>query len=358
QSVEPGICREYPIRVAYSPLNGTGREPVLRIMRDIGVSEVCVVAEQEMPDGDFPTCTYPNPETKEALALGLKLAEEKRADLLIATDPDCDRAGVAFRDRDGGYRILSGNEIGVLLLWYICSRRFAKGTLPKGAVAVESLVSTELAGEIARAYEVEMRRVLTGFKYIGEQILRLEEKGEEERFIFGFEESCGYLSGSYVRDKDAVNASLLLCELASRLKVEGTTAPELMESLFEKYGYYLSRVESFEFAGLDGKEKMARVMSGLHENPPREIAGFRVLCLSDYKTGLKTDRAKGAQEEIDLPSSDMVEFSLEGGASLIIRPSGTEPKMKAYMTAKEKTEAASLVVLESLSSAVKELLGF
>ncbi len=357
QSVEPGICKKHPIRVVYSPLNGTGNEPVRRIMSDLGVSEVFVVGEQEKPDGDFPTCPYPNPETREALALGLKLAEQKQADVFIATDPDADRAGVAFRCADGSYRILTGNEIGALLLWFVCSRRTENGTMPKNPVAVESIVSTELAGDIARSCGVEMRRVLTGFKYIGEQILRLEEKGEQDRFIFGFEESCGYLAGSYVRDKDAVLASLLLCEFTAWLKGEGMSAEQLLESLFEKYGYYKNKVESFEFAGLDGKERMSAVMQALHSEPPREIEGLAVTTVGDYQTQIIRDLKSGADAPTGLPQSDAVEFILEGGASVMVRPSGTEPKMKVYLTAKESSEAASDAMLERLSGAVKGLLG-
>ena len=356
QQVNPGICAAHPIKLVYSPLNGTGNEPVRRVLADIGVKDIAVVAEQEMPDGNFPTCTYPNPETKEALRLGLALCEQEKPDLFIATDPDADRIGVAVKDKEE-YKILSGNEVGVLLLDYIIKARKATGSMPSGPVAVESIVSTPLAAEIARRNGVEMRVVLTGFKYIGEQILHLEQAGETERFIFGFEESCGYLAGGYVRDKDAVFASMLMCEMTAYYKSQGTTPCEVLEKLYEEYGYYRNRVLNFAFAGLDGPAKMAKVMDDLFAAPPAAVAGRKVEQVLDYRAGTRTDVLTGARESLGLPSALVCELRLAGGAAVIVRPSGTEPKMKLYMTAKENTAAGSEQTLDEVAADMKALLG-
>lgn len=357
QSVNPGICEKYPISVVYSPLNGTGNEPVRRILADIGVKTVYIVGAQELPDGDFPTCSYPNPETREALMLGLELSEIKKPDLFVATDPDADRVGVAFPNAEGKYTILSGNEIGVLMLDYICRSRTANGTMPKSPVAVESIVSTALARDVANGYGVEMITVLTGFKYIGEQILLLEHKGEQQRFIFGFEESCGYLAGSYVRDKDAVFAAMTLAEMCSYYKSKETTPIEVLEEIYKTYGYYRSKVVSFEFAGLDGKDKMAQVMEKLYENAPKSLAGFDVTCISDFKRCVRRSLLMGTETQIELPSADVIEFTLENGATVMVRPSGTEPKMKLYLSAKESSAAESDELLGKLLGATKKLLG-
>jgi phosphoglucomutase len=290
---------------------------VRAILKKLGMEDVTVVPEQENPDGNFPTCPYPNPEKREALELGLKLCEKEQADLLLATDPDADRVAVAAKTA-GGYQILSGNEIGVLLLDYIATARKAKETMPQNPVAVKSIVSTKLADAVAKEHGVELVSVLTGFKFIGEVILGLEQKGEENRFIFGFEESCGYLTGGYVRDKDAVDASLILVEAASALKKRGQTLPGRLNEIYEKHGIYLNRVESFAFEGASGKDKMTRIMASLHENPPEELAGARVVTVKDYLKG------------IDLPKADVIEFGLENRCSIIIRPSGTEPNIKIY----------------------------
>lgn len=356
QQVNPGVCAAHPIKLVYSPLNGTGNEPVRRVLADIGVKDVAVVAEQEMPDGNFPTCTYPNPETKEALRLGLALCEKEQPDLFIATDPDADRIGVAVRD-GGGYTILSGNEVGVLLLDYIIKARKGAGNMPERPVAVESIVSTPLAAEIARRNGVEMRVVLTGFKYIGEQILHLEQAGETGRFIFGFEESCGYLAGGYVRDKDAVFAAMLVCEMTAYYKSLGTTPREVLESLYAEYGYYRNRVLNFAFEGLEGPAKMAAVMDGLFAAPPAQVAGRKVMQVLDYRAGTATDTATGKSEKIGLPAATVCELRLDGGAAVIVRPSGTEPKMKLYMTAKENTAAGSERTLDEIAAQMEELLG-
>ncbi|MEG1268505.1 MAG: phospho-sugar mutase [Oscillospiraceae bacterium] len=357
QQINAGICKKYPVKLVYSPLNGTGNKPVRRILSEIGVSEISIVREQELPDGNFPTCTYPNPETKEALKLGLELCEKEKPDMFIATDPDADRVGVAFKNAGGGYTILSGNEIGVLLLDYIIKARRALNTMPKNPVAVESIVSTAMAADIARKNGVEMRTVLTGFKYIGEQILHLERQGQEQRFIFGFEESCGYLSGSYVRDKDAVFAAMILCEMTSFYKSKNTSPIAVLDALYEEYGYYRHRVLNFEFGGIDGQQQMAAVMDKLFANNPKKIAGFEVCAVSDYKAGVKKDTATGKSVRIELPEATAIEFELDNGASVMVRPSGTEPKMKLYMTAKEKTEKQSQEVLSALADDMKELLG-
>ncbi|MEA4911231.1 MAG: phospho-sugar mutase [Oscillospiraceae bacterium] len=350
------VCEAYPIRIVYSPLNGTGNEPVRRIFEELGLSDVFVVEQQEKPDGDFPTCPYPNPETKEALALGLALCEEKKPDLFIATDPDADRVGVAFRERDGGYRILSGNEVGVLLLNYIIEARTANCTMPRDPVAVKSIVSTGLADEIAKRGGVEMITVLTGFKYIGEQILFLEQKGEADRFIFGFEESCGYLAGSYVRDKDAVLAAMLLCEMTSYYKARNKTPLDVLSELYETYGYYVHKVVNAEFAGIDGAAQMQSVMGRLYAHYPEAIAGWRVTSAANYKTRVRRSLTLGTESPIALPSADVVEFLLENGATVMVRPSGTEPKMKLYLSAREKSLEESRAVIDKLAVGAKELI--
>lgn len=350
-------CEAYPISVVYSPLNGTGNEPVRRIMDELGISDVYVVKEQELPDGNFPTCTYPNPETKEALALGLKLCEEKKPDLFIATDPDADRVGVAFKEEDGSFRILTGNEVGALLLNYIIEARTKNNTMPKNPVAVKSIVSTALADEIAKKGGVELRTVLTGFKYIGEQILFLEQAGESERFIFGFEESCGYLAGSYVRDKDAVLATMLLCEMTSYYKSKGKTVLEVLKELYETYGYYMNRVINKEFPGINGAAEMKAVMDRLYSSYPEKIGGLLVTSAVDYKQRVKKSITLGTESPINLPEADVIEFLLENGASVMIRPSGTEPKMKVYMSVNEKTAEESEKVLAKLEKSAKTIIG-
>ncbi|MEA5051569.1 MAG: phospho-sugar mutase [Oscillospiraceae bacterium] len=349
------VCEAYPIRVVYSPLNGTGNEPVRRIFEELGVNDVFVVAEQEQPDGSFPTCPYPNPETREALALGLSLCEQKKPDLFIATDPDADRVGVAFRERDGSFRILTGNEVGALLLHYIIEARRANRTMPEHPVAVKSIVSTGLADEIAKRGGVEMITVLTGFKYIGEQILFLEQKGEADRFIFGFEESCGYLAGSYVRDKDAVLASMLLCEMTSYYKSMNKTPLDVLSEIYETYGYYVHKVVNAEFAGLDGAARMQAVMDRLYAAYPADIGGWVVTAATDYKARVRRSLTFGTESPVTLPPADVIEFLLENGATVMVRPSGTEPKMKIYLSAKEKTLAESQAVIEKLAASAQEL---
>ena len=343
--VRPGLCKTAGLKLVYSPLNGSGLLPVTRILNDIGIDDITIVPEQKYPDGNFPTCPYPNPEIFEALELGLKLAAETGADLMLATDPDADRVGIAMKCPDGTYELVSGNEVGVLLLDYICEGRMEKGTMPKNAVAVKSLVSTPLADAVAANYGVEMRNVLTGFKWIGDQIARLENAGEVERFILGFEESYGYLAGPYVRDKDAVVGSMLICEMAAYLRSIGSSIKERLESIYAKYGRYLNKVDSFEFPGLSGMDKMAGIMSSLRENPLTEIGGYKVVKAVDYKDTAATG----------LPAANVLVYTLEGGAAVIVRPSGTEPKIKTYFTTLGKDLAEAEAQKAVLAAALKPL---
>ena len=315
------------LSVVYTPLNGSGLECVTRILGRIGVKDVTVVPEQEHPDGHFPTCPYPNPEEREAMLRGLELCEKLHPDLLLGTDPDCDRMGSAVPEGDG-YRLLTGNEMGVLLLDYICRRRLEMGTMPEKPVAVTTIVSTDMADAVAAEYGVELRRVLTGFKFIGEQIGLLEAEGHGERFLFGFEESYGYLSGSHVRDKDAVNASMLCCEMAAWYKKQGMTLADAIRALYEKHGYTCCAVKSFAFEGEGGMERMAAVMDSLRAAPPAEIAGRAVTGRTDYQTG------EGVA--LELPRSNVLEYRMDG-AKLIVRPSGTEPKIKVYLSARAES---------------------
>ena len=346
RSVRPGLCRTAGLKLVYSPLNGSGLVPVTRVLHDIGITDITIVPEQEYPDGNFPTCPYPNPEIFEALRLGLELAEKSGADLMLATDPDADRVGIAIRCPDGTYELVSGNEVGVLLLDYICQGRIEKGTMPKNPVAVKSLVSTPLADKVAAHYGVEMRNVLTGFKWIGDQIARLEAAGEVDRFILGFEESYGYLAGSYVRDKDAIVGSMLICEMAAYYRSIGSSIKQRLEEIYAQYGRYLNKVDSFEFPGLSGMDKMAGIMSGLRQNPPKEIGGYKVEKVTDYQNTAETG----------LPAANVLVYALDGGATVIVRPSGTEPKIKTYFTTLGKTLAEAEAQKEALAAALKPIL--
>ena len=346
RSVRPGLCKTAGLKLVYSPLNGSGLVPVTRILHDIGIDDITIVPEQQYPDGNFPTCPYPNPEIFEALRLGLELAEKTGADLMLATDPDADRVGIAIRCPDGSYQLVSGNEVGVLLLDYICAGRIEKGTMPNNPVAVKSLVSTPLADAVAKSYGVEMRNVLTGFKWIGDQIARLEAAGEVDRFIFGFEESYGYLAGPYVRDKDAIIGSMLICEMAAYYRSIGSSIKERLEAIYAKFGRYLNKTDSFEFPGLSGMDKMADIMRTLRQNPPKEIAGYAVTHVTDYEK----------PEQTGLPAANVLVYALEGGATVVIRPSGTEPKIKAYFTTLGKNLEEAQAQKDTLASAVKLIL--
>ena len=346
RSVRPGLCKTAGLKLVYSPLNGSGLVPVTRVLRDIGIDDITIVPEQQYPDGNFPTCPYPNPEIFEALRLGLELAKKSGADLMLATDPDADRVGIAIKCPDGTYELVSGNEVGVLLLDYICQGRIEKGTMPKNAVAVKSIVSTPLADAVAANYGVEMRSVLTGFKWIGDQIAGLEANGEVDRFIFGFEESYGYLAGPYVRDKDAIIGSMLICEMAAYYRSIGSSIKERLEAIYAKYGRYLNKVDSYEFPGLSGMDKMAGIMETLRNDPPAEIGGYKVVKVTDYKK----------PEETGLPAANVLIYALEGGATVVVRPSGTEPKIKTYFTTLGKDLAEAEAQKETLAAALKPIL--
>lgn len=345
QSVRPGLCKTAGLKLVYSPLNGSGLVPVTRVLGDIGITDITIVPEQQYPDGNFPTCPYPNPEIREALALGLALAEKSGADLMLATDPDADRVGIAVRCKDGSYQLLSGNEVGVLLLDYICKGRTENGTMPKAPVCVKSIVSTPLADVVAAHYGVECRNVLTGFKWIGDQIAGLEAAGEVERFIFGFEESYGYLSGAHVRDKDAVNATLLVCEAAAWYAQQGKTLLDAIEALYKEFGYFRNALCSFAFEGESGMHIMQNLMKNLRANTPAEIASYKVDSAVDYDT-----------DGTGLPRANVLEYHLAGGHKLMVRPSGTEPKIKVYLSAVGGSEAAADAVNAALAKAAADMM--
>ena len=344
------------LNVVYTPLHGAGNKPVRAILKKIGVTNVNVVPEQELPDGNFPTAPYPNPEIRQAFECALKLAEKVNPDLLLATDPDSDRVGIAIPE-NGEYKLLSGNDVGALLLNYILERRTANGTLPKDPIAVKTIVSTELCGKIAENYGCELKNVLTGFKFIGEQVLLLEEKGEENRFLFGFEESYGYLSGSFVRDKDAVIASMLICEMTAYYKSVGKNLLEVLRDLYEKYGYFYSVQKSFTFEGQVGMQKIKSIMEELHDAPPAEIDGNKVVCVKDYEISVSRNLVTGESEAITLPKSNVVGFEFSDGSSFIVRPSGTEPKIKFYINALGSDAASAEAKINQLVAAGTKLLG-
>lgn len=359
RSIHPELLREVPLKVVYTPLNGAGNQPVRKLLSQMGVEDIHVVKEQELPNGEFPTCPYPNPEIREALSLGLRDCEKLNADLLIATDPDCDRMGIAVRDsKTGGYQLLSGNETGVLMFEYICRERTNMGTMPKKAVAVKTVVSTDLTRKIAEHYGVDLKNVLTGFKYIGEQIGILEEKGEEDRFIFGFEESYGYLAGSYVRDKDGVIAAMLVYEVAAFYHKQGKTLLDALKNIYETYGVYRQSTVSFLCEGESGMEKMAQIMEDIRSNPPKSIGNLPVISWTDYSTSVMENLKSGEKETISLPKSNILEFELEQGARVILRPSGTEPKLKVYYTAQGETTQEAEKVEKNLQDDFTKKLGF
>ncbi len=343
EAVAPEMLRNAGLNVVYTPLCGTGNEPVREILRRLNVN-VNVVTVQEKPDGDFKTCEYPNPETDAALAESYKVADKVPCDVILGTDPDCDRVAIAVKS-EGGYCKLTGNELGCLLLDYILNACKANNKIPEGAITVRSIVSSPLADRIAQSYGVTMKAVLTGFKYIGGEILSLEEKGQEHRFLFGFEESCGYLKGTYARDKDAVVASMLVCEMAAYLKTQGKTILDALKALYETHGQFLSKVQSIELKGSDAMEKAAKMMSDLREKIPESIGGAAVTVVRDYAARKEKNVVTGDEAPIMLPSSNVLEFILGEQGSVIARPSGTEPKVKFYYTAvgKTKEEAQSLL---------------
>ena len=346
RQVRPGLAKTSGLKLVYSPLNGTGLVPVTHVLRDIGITDVTIVPEQEYPNGYFTTCSYPNPEIFAALEKGLQLAEQAGADLMLATDPDADRVGIAMKCPDGSYELVTGNEMGVLLLDYICAGRIEKGTMPKHPVAVMSIVSTPLADKVAAHYGVELRHVLTGFKWIGDQIAGLEKNGEEDRFIFGFEESYGYLAGTYVRDKDAVVSSMLICEMAAYYRSIGSSIKQRLEEIYQQYGRYYNQVDAFSFPGLSGMEKMAGIMEKLRKNPPSSFAGKAVTKVTDYAESEKTG----------LPKANVLIYTLDDDSTVVVRPSGTEPKIKTYFTTLGKNLAEAKAEKDKLAEAVKPLL--
>lgn len=357
QGVHTDLVADSGLKVVYTPLNGTGNKPVRAILKKIGIKEVTVVPEQENPDGNFPTCPFPNPEIKEALAKGLELCKTVKPDLLLATDPDCDRVGIAVPDPDGNYVLFSGNEVGAMLLKYICQERTALGTMPEKPVAVKTIVTTDICKKIAAEYGVELREVLTGFKFIGEQIGFLEKDGEDSRYIFGFEESYGYLAGSYVRDKDAVVGSMLICEMAAFYRTKGISLLEAREAMYKEYGNYVHSQSSFQCEGASGMERMKEIMKNLRTNGPKAIGGLNVLSTADYVASEET-AADGTKTVLTLPKSDVLAFNLENGASVIIRPSGTEPKIKAYYTTIGETREDAEKLRDVISEDFKSILGF
>lgn len=332
--------------IVYSPLNGTGRKPVMRVLSESGYTNICLVKEQEQPDGNFPTCPYPNPEVKEAMDLGIQYAKKQKAELLLATDPDCDRLGIAVKDRKGEYQLLSGDELGILLLDYICFRRTQMGNMPKHPIVMKTIVTTDIAERIARDYGVTMMNVLTGFKFIGEKIGYLEQRDQLDSFLFGLEESYGYLSGTYVRDKDGVNAAFLTCEMFAYYRAQGIGLYEKLMELYERYGYCMNTQHCFHFGGIDGQKKMEHIMDQFRKGR-KEFAGKRVIKCMDYAKGLD-----------DLPRSNVLKFLLEDNGSITIRPSGTEPKLKIYLSicgeSFEEAEKIEKRVAEELERVIYE----
>lgn len=343
-NLTPEQIANAPLKLVYTPLNGTGLIPVTTVLNKVGVTDITVVPEQRDPDGDFPTCPYPNPEIREAMQKGIDLCQEVKPDLLLATDPDADRVGVACADGDD-YTLLTGNEMGVLLLDYICKMRAERGEDLSRKVAVTTIVSSAMVDALAEEYGFELRRCLTGFKYIGDIITGLSDAGEVDRFIFGFEESYGYLSGDHVRDKDAVNASMLICQMAQYYKLQGLNLVQAMRALYEKYGYYHNKTVSLSYPGADGAAKMAGIMKALRAEAPSEIAGAKVEAVVDYATCVN-----------GLPAADVIEFDLEGGNKAIVRPSGTEPKIKLYIFAKGEDAAAADALIAAIEEDGRKLL--
>lgn len=357
QQINEGICKGADLKVVYTPLNGTGNKLVRRVLGEIGVEDIKIVKEQEMPDGNFTTCPYPNPEIKEALQKGLELCEVEKPDLLLATDPDADRVGIAVIDSDGSYRLLTGNETGIMLTDYILSNRKRLGTLPEKPIIVKTIVTSIMIDRLCEKYGCELKNVLTGFKYIGEVILNLEPANETDRFVFGFEESYGYLAGSYVRDKDAVVASMLICEMAAYYKKQGKTLAQVIDAMYEEYGYYKNTTLSFSFDGAAGMQKMADIMASLRANSPAEVSGMKVIKFSDFKESVEKDLVAETEKVIELPKSNVLAYYLEGNNAAIVRPSGTEPKIKIYITAVGKDKADAQRITDLITDDMKKIMG-
>lgn len=356
-SINPDIVKEEgkTLKIVYTPLHGSGNVPVRRILKEIGITSVSVVKEQEMPDPNFSTIKVPNPEDPNAFTLAIKLADEVGAEVCFATDPDCDRLGVAVRDHSGQFRLLTGNQIGCLMMHYILSTKKANGTLPKNGAVVKSIVSTQLAKPICDAHGVALFDTLTGFKFIGEMIQQFEDEGSHT-FLFGFEESYGFLSSTFVRDKDGVNASLLIAEAAAYYKAQGKNLYDVMNEIFETYGYYLEHVQSTTMPGADGLKKMAEAMARIRKAPPKEIGGVKVAKVLDILQGTSTDVATGKVEKLRYPESDVLYFAMEGGHFVCVRPSGTEPKIKLYVNVNHKEKAEAEKLLSHLTVESEKLL--
>lgn len=356
QCVNPGICEKADLNVIYTPLNGTGNKPVRKILDRIGVKKVTVVPQQENPDGNFPTCPFPNPEIKQAFECALELAKSVKPDLLLATDPDCDRVGIAVNDGNGEYQLMSGNEVGAMLLNYLLSQKKEQGKLSENSIAVKSFVSTDLAEVIAKKYNCTFKNLLTGFKYIGELITQLEKDGKADNFVMGFEESYGYLAGTHARDKDAVVASMLICEMAAYYKTKGKTLIDVMNEIYDEFGYYCNTVQSYTFEGASGMQKMADIMDGLRVNVPVQFAGYKVTKIDDYKTSISTAVDTKEESKITLPKSNVLAYTLTDGNKVIVRPSGTEPKIKAYITAIGTSEDNAKEIANKLLKDADELM--
>ncbi len=356
QGINTKLCADSGLKIVYTPLNGTGNKPVRTILNRIGIQDVTIVKEQEQPDGNFTTCPYPNPEIREALQLGLQYCDQVKPDLLLATDPDADRVGIAVPDGNGGYALFSGNEVGAMLLEYICEQRIKNGTMPERPIAVKTIVTTDIVDAICKAYGVELLEVLTGFKFIGEQIGFLEEKGEENRYVFGFEESYGYLAGTYVRDKDAVVASMLICEMAAYYRTKGISMIQARENLYKKYGVYVHAQHSFTFEGESGMIRMQNIMEHLRTHRPEQIDNWKVIQFADYEKQISVDLKTGTETAITLPKSNVLSFTLEQGAKVIVRPSGTEPKIKAYYTTTAATSETANAMKDALDTAFSAIM--
>ena len=353
--VNPDAIKKANLKVIYTPLNGAGNKPVRKVLKKAGVKDIVVVKEQEKPDGNFPTCPYPNPEIRQAFECAIETSKGTDADLLLATDPDCDRVGIAVKDGED-FVLMTGNEVGAMFTEYLLSSLKEQNKLPQNPIVVKTIVTTPLVETIASAYGAETADLLTGFKYIGELITNLEKTNEEDRFVVGMEESYGYLRGTHARDKDAVVASLLICEMASYYKLKGISLKEFMDGIYEKYGMYLNTLLNFAFEGASGMQKMSDMMASLRENAPKEIAGFEVVKVADYKMSTMKS-CDGEATEIKLPKSNVLSYYLADGSKVIVRPSGTEPKIKAYITACGETRKISEEKAELLGKSISELLG-
>ena len=357
KSINPEICASSDLRVVYTPLNGTGNIPVRTVLKRIGFKNIRVVPEQELPDGNFPTCPYPNPEIRQAFECALKMAEneKEKPDLLLATDPDSDRLGIAVL-HNGEYVLMSGNNVGVLFTQYILKAKKENGTLPEAPVMTESIVSTPLLEIVANACGAEVKQLLTGFKYVGEYIAELEKEGKDGNFLMGMEESYGYLVGTHVRDKDAVAASLLMCEMAAYYKKKGKTLVDVMNDIYDEFGYFSDKLYNFGFEGASGMKKMADIMASTRQTPPTEIAGLPVVKISDYLQSLTTDTVTGETKAIDQPKSNVLSYALPDGCRAVVRPSGTEPKIKVYITARGENPALANELADKIGEGMKKML--